>query len=488
MKVKNSPILEGMKKGKSELTLADNHPLVVALSSLFPAQADFLARTDRFYAGVWHRGCGKSFAITVDVCLKALATKPNLKRIAHQHRSFLIAAPQKMQALDVYVNQMSILSFLGGFVESYELAPTTPLPFIRLINGNMIYINGLSEADAFRGKTYDGIYIDETGSLIWEDLAAIMMPTIYRPETNGFLSFFGTPTDSSASLRNICWEWIPQVNGVFKHITFEDNLSPLTKDQVASIKQTMSQVVLDREYYVKLDAKTVTSVYADSLTWIQNNNRIMTGAVNKKLPTFVALDLGFNEDNVAIVYQVDTAGKPIIIHTKRHTRVKAKDIAYELASWLDGYNLQRVYIPHDGVQQRGNAEYTYAQIYSSYFPGKCAVLKKAINKKQEILTAIHFLQDSRVHNDCWKELSSGLLLYNWKVDKFGNVLDDAEEINDHVADCFRYCAVAFNKLYGTAELTEEKKLSLFRQGLLPKEAVHGVTLARLRHEQQSEYW
>lgn len=467
-----------VKQDKLLTSIPPDHALVRMTESLFEWQRLVLQEPSRYTAVLAHRGCGKTALITMMTSLYALSMPRVEERILQPNRYIMILGAEKGETIKQYATQLEIA--LEGLIIERQLDPRSSIAYVKLINGNEIRIDGLNEvtkaeeadAESLRGKSVDMMVIDEIGIIEIQKALAALLPTLTRPFTTGSLTVFGTPKSEQSSFFKFWNETIPDLGGKRFFIPITHELSPFSKEVKAELEATYrrQQSTWNNEYLLNFKTNDQASVYGEVIDQMEHDGRIIPDSdVNFGNPTFVALDLGFNDDTALILYQVDLDGNPVIIDYYVNNRQPIDTYLEWIANKSQTFKVKYVYLPHDSnAQVIGRANTVASQFTQALRPLGIgvAILKKATKVAYELPIVKNTLNKATVLSKC-KPMLDTLREYSYEK---SNVVEGAytdipaSRQNDHVADAVRYFAMAYHSRYAT--LTAEAKMDLANKGLM----------------------
>lgn len=450
----------------------ENHPLSLALNSAFPWQREAIFTDARYCALMAHRGAGKTFVISVTAALYALTLQPKPLDPVNPYHYIAILGMQKSQILELYAEKL--LRLLDGFVASYQLTASQAGNFIKLINGNTILLDGLTEIKGSKilGQSISLCCIDEIGVIDFHTLAQALLPTLTRYSVNGSLLVAGTPREKTSSFFRVWNEFMPTVGGQKIFVPLTSPLSPFTEDQKKTAELTSSPSVFKQEYLLEWGAADEKSVYMMDIKAIKDEERVLPDdQLSFTAPTFVAMDLGFNDDTVLVMYQVDVDGTPIVVDYYKANRQPLESYI----DWILDKNalteIKMVYLPHDANAQVLGRQFTTHQVFCRELnPAgiRVGILKKATKVAYEIPIVKQVLKKTRFLEKTLPLLDE-LEGYAYALSADETHYTDVPEPrqDDHVADAIRYFAMSYNAKY--ADLSADTAESYANRGLISSE-------------------
>jgi hypothetical protein len=286
---------------------------------------------------------------------------------------------------------------------------------------------------------------------------------------------FGTPKSKDSGFFWLWDKWLPANGGKRIKIPLGHELSPFTKAQYEDATRMYSTVpgVWESEYMLEFKTNDVASVYGLTIDRMISDGRIIEDdTIVHNDPTFVALDLGFNDDTALILYQVDMDGNPKIIDYYVNNRQPIETYLDWIAGWSTMVNLKYVYLPHDSNAQVIGRQFTIAEQFAKALRPlniRVGILKKSPRVAYEIPIVKTILGKTKVLKRCIPMLDK-LREYSYEPSKLaiGEYTDIPKaRQDDHVADAIRYFAMSYNSRY--ADLTNENKLEYAERGLINSE-------------------
>lgn len=178
-----------------------------------------------------HRQAGKTTYAVAEIIKQAIAT----------HGLYWYVAPTYQAAYDIAWRKFEELIPKELIRSKHNVRME-----IQLKNNSLIQLKGCEEPDRLRGRTLEGVVIDEFASVtkqkeLWEE---VIEPTLLR--TKGWVQFLSTPKG-----KNHFWllskEAETNPNWFYKVLTVEDT-GVLSKDEVNQLKSEKAQDAFAQEY------------------------------------------------------------------------------------------------------------------------------------------------------------------------------------------------------------------------------------------------
>jgi hypothetical protein len=392
----------------------------------------FHSRKSRWALMVAHRRAGKTVA-TVNDLIKASLT------CERQDGRFAYIAPQYNQAKDIawhYVKRFSLPVPGVQFNES-ELRIDYP-------NGSRIRLYGADNPDRMRGLYFDGVVLDEFGSMRESVLSEIIRPAL--ADRQGWAVFIGTPAGKNqfydlAKLAEASPDWFyAQIRAS------ESGLLPA--EELEASRQMMNQDEYDQEYECSFEASIRGSYYGDLMSTARDEGRITSVPVDTSLRVNTAWDLGISDSTAIVFYQQN--GREIWIVDYVEDSGHGLD---HYARVLDskGYLYGKHYAPHDiGVRELGTGK-------SRLEVAANLGIKFEIVPQLGVQSGIDAVR--MILNRCWfdKVRTDGLIdclsNYRREYDEKRRALR-VQPLHDwasHGADAFRYLAVSLQDIKAKVE-------------------------------------
>lgn len=237
---------------------------------------------------VAHRRAGKTVACVNDLIKRAITeNKPNAR--------YAYLAPFYSQAKGL----------AWDYLKYYAAPLLKELPresdlSVELINGARIRLYGADNPNTLRGLYFDGVIIDEYADMKPTTWAEVLRPAL--SDRKGWAVFIGTPKG-----KNDFWEiwdragkdptWYRKMVKASQTVTLPD--PPLSAEELADARKSMTQDQYDQEYECSFEAAITGAVYGKWMREAADAGRIGVVPVAPHVPVNTSWDLGLS-DNTAI--------------------------------------------------------------------------------------------------------------------------------------------------------------------------------------------
>ncbi len=312
---------------------------------------------------------------------------------------------------------------------------------IRLPGGQLIYIDGADNPDAFRGGYLDHVVLDEFQD--WKPLALekVVMPML--SDYRGGLTITG-----SAKGRNQLFKMLELAKGRsdwFHSVIPYSGFDWPDTESVEEMRGMMVPEVFAQEYECDFDAAIVGAYYGKELAEAERDGRITSVAYNANLPVHTAWDLGIGDSTAIWFFQIARNEIRVIDHYENHGQ-SLKHYAGVLKS--KPYRYEFDWVPHDArVRELGT--------------GRTRVETMREHGMQPRLVPDHKIMDGinaarLTLPRCWfdadkcKDGLEALRQYQTEFDEKTRAFKDTpkHDWTSHTADAFRYLAMAWRELAG----------------------------------------
>lgn len=394
---------------------------------------------------VCHRRAGKTVACVHDLLFKAIATrKPN--------GSYGYIAPLKNQAKTIaWEYLLRAVEPLGKAVKINNQDLSVKVPSA-CGSTSTIRLFGADDPDAFRGLYFDGVILDEYGDMKPELYTQIIKPALM--DRNGWVAFIGTPKghNNFYKLRELA----RQDSKKYFYLELKASTSGLLPaDALAEARVEMPESEYMQEFECSFEAAIKGSYYAEQLSKLDSNGRMMDVPWIPELPVHMAWDFGFSDATSIWFFQI-MLGEVRIIDFFEISRTPLADIDAILK--LKPYKYGHLYAPHDVTHtslQTGRSllESLWDAGYDVRPIPKLSIAS-GLNAVRKILPLCWFDQ-----NKCHTGLEH-LRLYQktWNA-KLGIYTEQPRhDEHSHAADAFRYLSISIrdNELAGTDKIPQGK--------------------------------
>lgn len=381
------------------------------------------ASTKRYSALVAHRRAGKTVAPLNKLIKGALTCTRKEPRFAY-------VAPFYAQAKDVAWNYLKHFSRPIPGVEFNEAELRADYP-----NGGRVRLYGADNPDRLRGLYFDGVVLDEYGSMrpsVWD---AVVQPTL--SDRGGWADFCGTPNGRN----HFCMIYENAVNDpdwyAAMHRASETGI--LDPAELAARRKTMTTDRYNQEYECSFEAAVMGAYYGTEMRAAMDEGRIGGVSYEPAKPVETWWDLGVG-DSTAIWFA-----------QRIGTQIRLIDF-YEMtgegldhyAKVLQGkpYVYSRHIAPHDiEVRELGSGAKTRREIARelglTFEIAPKMSIDDGINAVRMMLPLAWFDREKCAHGlECLRQ-------YAKRYDEALDVYSDKprHDWTSHAADAFRYGAV-----------------------------------------------
>jgi hypothetical protein len=389
----------------------------------------------RFLALTAHRNAGKTFgSIQKELAMavaypgaKILIAGPTFKRVKSLFQPFIDYHSEywKVRNLGKVKQDKSNGSWELDFGDG-------PPRYIKL--------GSYAEEDSLRGEHCHRILLTEGGYLSDYVLNGVIKGLMY---SNSSLTIEGTPSG-----HNVFYDRF--MRGYDQNEPWTCFKLPASKSGILSdefleqAKKELGDALYDQEYECNFDVAIATNhIYAQLIYDIREKNQVNDRITQDcNYPIYLACDLGYTDYFSSMIFQYIN-GKiyflDFYLGNKNHVSVHLNNIRAK------GYSIATAFLPHDGANKSGNADFTYQEIFSNY--GYNVIVLKNDSPLQVQLKHCQLAFPNTYWNEdkCSPALEA-LQRARVKVGKeFNNPLFNSpvhESPFCDVAACFRYCVGA----------------------------------------------
>jgi len=296
-------------------------------------------RTERFAKIVAHRRFGKTVGCIND---KIKAALTNTRQ--HPPPRYAYIAPTYAQAKDVAWSYLKHYSSPIPGIDARESDLSVEYP-----NGARIRLYGADNYDRLRGLYHDGVTIDEPALMDPRAWPEVIRPTL--SDYSGWATFIGTPAGRDWFYKVDRLEDGRSADGWFRRILKASETGIISAEELASLKEGLTQDQYDREFECSFDAAIIGAYYAQMMAKAQADGRIGRVAADPLLPLRAFHDIG-GSGGLADAYTIwitQWVGQEIRILD--YYESVGQVLAYHV-NWMRarGYEAAINYLPHDGVE------------------------------------------------------------------------------------------------------------------------------------------
>lgn len=278
--------------------------------------------------------------------------------------NIILVAPEQTQCREIYVDNI-----LNQGIKLLDIVPIGYSKFnqsrlqIDFINGSSIKFRGSDRIDSRMGSGAYMVIIDEF-DMSKPEVYQRLYPMI--EQTKGQMIIQTTPRG-----KHLAYELLQLVKNNPEWYTSHKSaieLGIMTQAEYDAIP--MHPNYKAQEYLCSFDSPFENAIYLAP----QTQDIEPYGAYK----LYAGIDIGYTDSTVIIFAQVNHDGQINIINTITCNQTHINDIIrliYEY-TYNIGMELDKIFIPHDGKQNRVNAEQTvFDQIYNSGLPAELVPLK-----------------------------------------------------------------------------------------------------------------
>jgi hypothetical protein len=296
-------------------------------------------RTERFAKIVAHRRFGKTVGCIND---KIKAALTNTRQ--HPPPRYAYIAPTYAQAKDVAWSYLKYYSSPIPGIDPRESDLSVEYP-----NGSRIRLYGADNYDRLRGLYHDGVTIDEPALMDPRAWPEVIRPTL--SDYSGWATFIGTPAGRDWFYKVDRLEDGRSADGWFRRILKASETGIIPAEELASLKEGLTQDQYDREFECSFDAAIIGAYYAQMMAKAQADGRIGRVAADPLLPLRAFHDIGGSGGlaDAYTIWIVQWVGQEIRVLD--YYESVGQVLAYHV-NWMRarGYEAAINYLPHDGVE------------------------------------------------------------------------------------------------------------------------------------------
>lgn len=324
--------------------------------------------------------------------------------------------------------------------------------FIELTNGATFQLIGSDRYDSTVGSGPKGIAYSEWGL---SNPAAWAYHSPMIRETKGFAAFITTPRGRNHAktmfdrAQRTPDTWFSQL------LTIHDT-GALTGKEIEEALQEyvdlygpdLGQVLFEQEYLCSFNAAVLGAFYGREMLDVRTEGRIIEVQHIPNRPVHKAWDIGVRDDTSIWWYQV--VGLQILIldcythnsagvdHYAEFVQNKAKE-----RGWIDGVD----YVPHDAMQRQFGVPGAKTILEQMQAHGLKPELAPSLSKLDGINAARKTLKRCVFHPRTEDFGIAALEQYRreWDAEKKTFKKDEERDWSTHLADAFRYLALAWQK-------------------------------------------
>jgi len=407
-----------------------NMNVTIDLKFLRDWQKEFIKNSKQYNVLVVHRRAWKTTVAIAKLLYEALNTKGYYWYISPFYRQ------SKAIAWDI----------LKKFAKAIPDTKTNESELIvELLNWSKIRLFGADNPDSLRWLDLRWVVFDEysqqPANIYWE----IVFPMILA--NNGWVLWIWTPKWKNNFYKIYAnWKKDP------KYYTLLLKASEswlLTNEQLNEAKNEMTDEEYEQEYQCSFEAAIKWAYYTKEINRARDEKRIKAWLYDPLLPVYTVWDLGISDYMAIIFVQIHWNTVRIIDciqHNWEWFEFYARLIREkEAEKW---YTVDKFFFPHDiEVRELTTWASRLETVRDIFGTSRVYVLPKLwimdwINAARKIFHNVWFDEDRT------EELIEALSLYKQKYDEKRDIFLNTPEHDwtSHLADAFRYMAIAYNDL------------------------------------------
>ncbi len=247
---------------------------------------------------IWHRRAGK------DKTFINILAREAFKRVGTY---FYILPYYKQARMIIWEGaDSSGFRFLDHFPPAVVKRKENQQMVLELTNGSVIRMLGSDNVDAIVGTNPIGVIFSEFSlhkPAAWNYLRPILV------ENGGWALFNGTPRGKNALWKMYRYaktspDWFSELLTIAD--TYREDGTPIvTEEDIAmEIQSGMPEELVQQEYYCSFDAGLVGSIVGAAMADAVAEKRITRVPWEPNLPVYTAWDLGFDDTNTIIYFQL----------------------------------------------------------------------------------------------------------------------------------------------------------------------------------------
>jgi len=371
---------------------------------------------------VAHRRAGKTVAAICDL-IDAALRKPNAR--------FAYIAPYYAQAKDVawgYVKQFT-MPIPGVTANETELRVDLP-------NGSRVRLYGADNYDRLRGLGLDGIVLDEYADMDPRAWSEVIRPAL--ADRKGWACFIGTPKG-----RNAFYEVFERSKGPdwFSLRLRASETGIIPPDELAALKEEMSEDEYSREMETSFDAAVEGAYYARLLTQAETDKRITRVPHDPACEVHVSFDLGIAD--ATALWLAQFVGREVRLIDYIENNGVALDW-YAKALRERPYLYAPLILPHDAqARELGTGKSRQEMLESMGFRTRIA---PRLSVEDGIETVRRMLPKTWIDEDKCAAGLSAIRDYREKRDEKRRIaLGPLHDWTSHAADSLRYLMTAYEE-------------------------------------------
>lgn len=291
-------------------------------------QAAFHDDDARFRVLVWHRRAGKTVATVNDLIRDLFMAEGFMPNVAY-------LAPQRNQAKRI---AWPLFKHFTAAIPRHINAQDLEIEFP---GDRRLYVLGSDNPDALRGVGLNAAVIDETAQIDPEVWNQVIRPAL--AEREGRCTFIGTPK-GRLNLFHRLWTEAPARENWSRNMLKASASGVLPDSELQQLAADTPANEYEQEFECSFNAAITGAYYGKEMAAAQEEGRIGPYKHNKRLPTVVALDLGWADLTVAWWAQIE-GNQVTVIKGKAWRHTTLADVIADIRS--QGWPVQKFICPHD---------------------------------------------------------------------------------------------------------------------------------------------
>jgi len=405
---------------------------------------DYLEKGGRRAIGAWHRRAGKD-----DVLLHRTAVAA-FERPA----TYWTALPEYAQARKALWAAVNPHTGKRRIDEAFphELRSSTNEQemFIRFVNGATWQLVGSDRYNSLVGAGVAGVTFSEF---------ALANPSAWgyiRPmleENNGWAAFISTPRGRNhfkalLDMARANPSWFAESLSIYDtNALSQQQIDESLAEYIALYGEDIGRAQFEQEYEVSFNAAILGAFYAREMVAVRREGRIADIEPVEGRPVHRAWDIGVKDDTSIWWFQV-VGTQVFILDCYSQSGVGVDHFAEvvkqraELHGWVDGTD----FVPHDAKVKEWGTGRTRVETMQGF--GLHPQVVPLAGKLDGINAARKTLARSVFHPRCEEQGISALEQYRreWDDDKKTFKASEVHDWSSHLADAFRYMAMAWRDL------------------------------------------
>jgi phage terminase large subunit len=416
-------------------------------------QNHFLRGMKRFNIFECHRGAGKTYMALMLLISRSLSSK-------YPNANFALLSPEAKQG-EQNIEQMflEICKPLGQYVEYHKSKG-----IFEFANGSKVYLLGVKNSKALRGKRWDGVILDEFAIMesadeMWHD---VLLPSLERwdsPDRKGWVLITTTPPQKEHFYRKLYSmakertdEWYIEQFPITRTGLYNDT-------EIQSIKSRMTPTSFAIEYMCSHNIPSEGAYFGECLVMAEEQGRIKPLPFAHEKGVYASFDIG--KDGTAIWFAQIVDNKWHFIDYFEEQK-QARDVSF-YANVLKSkpYRYNRIWLPHDGTKTHIGMPKSFYEQFKAFYGAETVRLLQREFIDESIFRAIGGFYNCWFDgNKCRKGIQA-LREYSPKIDKNGVVTNSIDHNwASHGADSFRYM---MNGLSTANTKVKEERIANFIQ-------------------------